>query len=102
MPVTNQTVIELWKRGEQATNHRRSLYSLPDGSLYSYGLKIGMRAPSGAAIVVDFTAASGQYRSQTTSQHVNLAKRIGATTTVMHPKVWAASNFLNPQEEVPF
>lgn len=102
MAVTNQTVIELWKRGEQATNHRRSLYSMQDGSLYSYGLKIGTRTRTGTAIVADYTAPAGQYRSQTTSQHVNLAKRAGGSTTVMHPKVWEASNFLNPQEEVPF
>ena len=102
MPVRNERVIELWKRGEQATNHRRSLYSMQDGSLYSYGLKIGTRSTSGTAIVADFTAPAGQFRSQTTSQHVNLAKRVGGPAMVMHPKVWEASSFLGCQEEVPF
>ena len=44
--------------------------------LYSYGLKIGETRGS-QKIVFDYTA-TGQYKSQTTSNHVNATKRAGA------------------------
>ena len=76
-------------------NHRKSLASVfrPDGSveLYSYDLKIGHRTAGGACIVANYTAPGGDFKSMTTSQHVNLAKKAGEWPVVMHPLVWAES-----------
>jgi len=51
--------------------------------LYSYALLIGYTTPNGTKVVIDYTAPGGDYRSQTTSCHVNLAKR--RADQVMHP-----------------
>ena len=98
MAVKNKEVAAAWQAGQSATNHRRSFYCLDDGSLWSYGLKIDQRTTGGVKIVADYTAA-GEYRSQTTSCHVNLAKV--QTNHIWHPKVWKISKF-NDSEEVPF
>ena len=91
----NHIVIEKWKRGQPALNHRKSLASVfrPDGSaeLYSYDLKIGHRTAGGACIVANYTAPGGDFKSMTTSQHVNLAKKVGSYPVVMHPLVWCES-----------
>jgi len=50
--------------------------------LFSYNLKIGYTTPNGTKVVLDYTA-SGEYMSQTTSCHVNLAKR--HADDIMHP-----------------
>ena len=94
---TNQGVIKMWKQGKNARNGRRTLVSF-QGNLYSYRLKIGHRHPNGAAIVADFTAPAGHYRSQTTSCHVNLAKR--EADEVFHPLLWKTTNMF--EDEVPF
>ena len=39
----NCNVVRLWAAGQHSTNHRNSLYSMEDGSLWSYNLKIGQR-----------------------------------------------------------
>ncbi len=84
---TNDNVIESWANGRPAQSHNGNLRT--DGSsLWSYNLKIatyqGMQA-----IVFDYTAPAGYMRSQTTSCHVNIAKRFA--DVVMNPKVaWAA------------
>ena len=98
MTVTsNQNVIALWKQGKNARNHRKSLVSF-HGNLYSYQLKIGHRHPNGATIVADFTANSGNFRSQTTSCHVNLARRHADQT--FHPLLWDTTSM--SEKEVPF
>ena len=45
-------------------------------NLYSYGLKIGETRGT-QKVVFDYTA-TGEYQSQTTSNHVNATKRAGA------------------------
>lgn len=90
MKITNnQNVIKLWKEGKNARNHRYSLVSL-NGNLYSYQLKIGHRHSNGATIVADFTANSGNFHSQTTSCHVNLARRQADQT--FHPTLWKTTS----------
>ena len=98
MPVTNSEVVRLWRAGQAATNHRRSLYAMQDGSLWSYGLKIGQKTDGGYCIVANYTA-SGSYKSQTTSCHIGHARQVAHQ--VWHPKVWEVSK-LNDCEEVPF
>ena len=98
MTVTdNMNVINLWKAGKNARNHRKSLTSF-GGNLYSYQLKIGHRHPNGGTIVADFTAGTGNYRSNTTSCHVNLARRMADQT--FHPVLWRTTDMF--EDEVPF
>tara|TARA_R100001463_G_C3451623_1_gene213764 strand:- start:349 stop:639 length:291 start_codon:yes stop_codon:yes gene_type:complete len=96
MITKNANVISMWKQGKNARNHRGSLESR-DGSLFSYLLKIGHRHPNGATIVADFTANSGNFRSMTTSCHVNLARQSADET--FHPLLWKTTDM---HEEVPF
>ena len=97
--LTNNKVIEAWQRGERAANHRGTLQCYSDGTLYSYGLHIGQRTPSGVCIVGDYTAPGGGFKSVTTSCHVGRAKRVQGVT-VMHPLVWRESPLSN--EEIGF
>jgi hypothetical protein len=41
--------------------------------LYSYQLKIGETLPDGTKVLYDYTKATGNFISATTSRHVNLA-----------------------------
>ena len=95
----NKQVIEAWQHGQRAANHRGTLQCYSDGTLYSYGLHIGQRTPSGVCIVGDYTAPGGGFKSVTTSCHVGRAKRVPGVT-VMHPLVWVDSPLSN--EEIPF
>jgi hypothetical protein len=95
--VTNDSVISLWAEGHEARNHKNTLKAI-DGDLFSYNLKIGHRTEGGQCVVVDYTAGSGGYYSQTTSCHVGRAKR--QADMVMHPLVWEASPL--SKEEAPF
>lgn len=90
MPVKNEEVVRAWKAGDIATNHTRTFYAMQDGSLWSYGLKVGHRTEAGMCLLANYTA-SGKYVSQTTSCHVGLARR--AAHQVWHPKVWEVSKF---------
>ena len=85
----NCNVVRLWAAGQHSTNHRNSLYSMEDGSLWSYNLKIGQRTPAGVCVVADFMAGADAFRSMTTSQHVSRAKRYA--DMVMNPLVWEHS-----------
>jgi len=99
----NHIVIQKWKNGESARNGRGTLYTEPlsNGSvdLFSYDLKIGHRTAGGACIVANYTAPGGDFKSMTTSCHVNLAKKAGEWPLVMHPLVWAESPM---REQKPF
>ena len=72
----NIQVINAWNRGQSATARGGRGALRTDGNrLWSYGLCIGRSDESGNKIVFDFTAKGGQSVSNTTSQHVGLAKR---------------------------
>ena len=99
----NQDLIQAWIEGQsQITNHKNTLEVYDDGSLYSYRLKIGQRTDAGVCVVSDYTAGGGSFRSQTTSTHVGLAKRLirRAGGLVMHPLVWNTSPLSD--ERLPF
>ncbi len=83
----NSNVVRLWAAGQAATNHKETLYSREDGSLWSYNLKIGQRTAAGVCVVADYMAPHN--RSQTTSCHVSRAKRYA--DMVMNPLVWQQS-----------
>jgi len=89
----NSNVVRLWAAGRQATNHKRTLYSMEDGSLWSYNLKIGQRTDAGVCVVADYMAP--HFRSQTTSCHVSRAK--GYADMVMNPLVWEQSPMSKPR-----
>jgi len=93
----NLNVMRAWREGKNARNHKNTLIA-SDGELYSYQLKIGQRSDAGACVVADYTAKTDHFKSQTTSCHVNLAKR--SADLVMHPLVWACSPLFN--ERIPF
>jgi hypothetical protein len=95
----NHGVIAAWQRGAPARNGRGSLTTDGDG-LYSYGLKIGMRAGN-TLVVADYTAGTGSFQTQTTSCHVGLAKSVA--DLAMHPRVWDASPLSGTGwEDIPF
>ena len=83
----NSNVVRLWAAGRPATNHKNTLSAREDGSLWSYGLKIGQRTDAGICVVADYMAPHN--RSQTTSCHVSRAKRYA--DMVMNPLVWEHS-----------
>ena len=95
----NQEVVQMWIEGRPATNHRGTLEATPTGELYSYRLKIG-QCVNGVAVVADYTARSGNFYSQTTSCHVNLAARFIQQGCLWHPDVWTVSPL--GQEVIPF
>ena len=78
----NDAVVRAFSRGERgAAGALRT-----DGrSLWSYDLKIAEKTLAGV-IVADYTSPGGAFRSQTTSSHVNLAKRVA--DTVMLPELF--------------
>ena len=90
----NELVLQKWKDGETASSHNGALHT--DGtSLFSYNLKIGHRANSGATIVGDFTSPGGAFYSVTTSGHVGKARAVAGHT--MHPVVFNNSEFKNDE-----
>ena len=96
----NKEVMLRWIQGRgQAHNHRGSLRAAAFGGLWSYNLKIGQRTDSQRLVIADYTATSGEFRSQTTSTHVNLARQYA--DDVMHPCVWMTTP-LSVDEEIPF
>lgn len=79
MSSTNKEVVQSFINGRS----NRSGNLTTDGtSLYSYNLEIA-RWYGGKPMVFDYTATGGAYRSQTTSQHVGLAKRAVPCRNVM-------------------
>ena len=86
----NELVINAWTRGVAASSHNGALRT--DGvNLYSYNLRIGYRAKTGATILADYTSPGGQFYSMTTSSHVGKARHIACH--VMHPAVFENSEF---------
>jgi hypothetical protein len=101
-PVMNSKVIEAWIDGGAAKNHKGTLTALDTGELYSYNLKIGHRTKAGVCVLCEYNARTGSFRSQTTSTHVGLAKRLITRSggLVMHPRVWDTSPLR--EEVIPF
>lgn len=68
--MTNKQVVEAWSKGEKARSN--NMHS--DGiSLYSYKMKIGQTMSNGEKQVLN--VQSPYFYSQTTSQHVGIAKQ---------------------------
>ncbi len=74
---TNREVVRLWSYGDEARNHRGTLWT--DGrNLYSYNLRIGFTSPhTHKNVVIEYTAPSGGFHSVTTSTHVGYARSRG-------------------------
>ena len=78
----NDTVVSLFSRGQRAA---AGALRTDGRSLWSYDLKIAEKT-LGGVVVADFTSPGGHFVSQTTSKHVNLAKRVA--DTVMLPELF--------------
>tara|TARA_Y100001938_G_scaffold47550_1_gene66206 strand:- start:10733 stop:11149 length:417 start_codon:yes stop_codon:yes gene_type:complete len=102
-PRSNDAVLDAWRDGVSARNHKRTLKSVAfdDGytDLYSYELKIGSRTPAGVCVLADYTAPAKGFKSMTTSQHVCLAKHTTQSAVIMNPLVWESSAL---SDEIPF
>ena len=102
-PRSNDAVLDAWRKGVSARNHKRTLKSVAfdDGytDLYSYELKIGSRTPAGVCVLADYTAPANGFKSMTTSQHVCLAKHTTQSAVIMNPLVWESSAL---SDEIPF
>ncbi len=102
-PLSNDAVLDAWRNGVSARNHKRTLKSVAfdDGytDLYSYELKIGSRTPAGVCVLADYTAPAKGFKSMTTSQHVCLAKHTTQSAVIMNPLVWESSAL---SDEIPF
>jgi hypothetical protein len=95
MRFRNNTVIVKWARGESANSHTGALHT--DGSdLFSYNVRIGYRALSGACVLGDFTSPGGDFQSMTTSCHVGKARHVA--DHIMHPVVFKNSEFKNDED----
>ena len=97
----NEQVVECWSRGIEA--HAGHLYTGEGRYLWSYRKKIGFTTESGQKVVIDYTAATGEYISQTTSCHVNLAKQYA--DEVMHPSAYSlieSRRFVDASPGTPF
>ena len=68
----NKEISFAWKRNITAKNYNNTFHT--DGfDLYSYGLLIGTTSSDGQKILYDYTAATNNFISRTTTTHVNLA-----------------------------
>ena len=91
----NDLVLEEWKSGETASSHTGALHT--NGSdLFSYNVRIGYRARSGACVLGDFTSPGGDFQSMTTSCHVGKARHVA--DHIMHPTVFKNSEFKNDED----
>ena len=91
----NIQVINAWNRNQpaHASNGRGALRT--DGNrLWSYSLCIGRSDTDGNKIIFDFTAKGGHSVSNTTSQHVGLAKR-NSDAEVMRPDAARHAGLIN-------
>ncbi len=82
----NSEVVSSWLGSREGRSHTGNL-STDGQKLYSYALVIGDTL-AGEKIALDYTASVGQFQSQTTSQHVGLAKRQVAQCNIMHPEAY--------------
>ena len=74
-------VIEYWLNNDIGA---ASNFFTDGTNLYSYGLKIGTTVNE-EKIVFDYTKDGGEFKSQSTTRHVNLAK--GAADRVVSPTI---------------
>lgn len=69
-----QKIAEAWMRGEIASTDN---FFTNGERLYSYQLEIGVTLGS-KKVVYDYTKRGNNFKSKTTSQHVEVARRAGA------------------------
>lgn len=61
-----------WKNNKSARTKSNS-FSTNGKNLYSYNLKIGYTNEFDEKVLLNYTTSSGNFKSHTTSRHVNLA-----------------------------
>jgi len=79
MKVSNEQVAIAWSRNRTAENHKGSYHT--DGmNLHSYTTRIGY-TENGKKILLDFTSATGNFLSMTTSsKHLPPARKVADET----------------------
>ena len=70
----NSQIPQYWAKSVTAHSNNRQ-YRTDGQNLYSYNLIIGTTLSNGSKILLDYSAQTGHFRSQTTSQHVGKARR---------------------------
>ncbi len=95
--VNNDEVVMNWLRSAEASNHTKSFRT--DGNdLYSYNLLIGFTTTCNKKVVLDYTARSGYFMSQTTSgKHVGPARY--RADVVMSPSLIEGTDILNERRK---
>ena len=73
----NAEVVNNWAQGYEGFTRSLRTNGI---DLYSYNLKIGTTSDEGKKILFDYTRAGGNFHSQTTSTHVNLAREYSDVT----------------------
>ena len=92
----NKTVAKQWAMGIPSNNHNGTFKT--DGlDLYSYNLLIGFTTHSGKKILLDYTASSGHFVSQTTSSKHISPSRVHADT-IMSPSVLEGTDILESRK----
>ena len=96
--MNNPEVAAAWSRGDKAQN-RNNNYRTDGLNLYSYAQVIGFTTKEGKKILLDYTARSGHFLSQTTSgKHIAPARR--HAHAIMNPSV--IENTEIPNSILPF
>lgn len=70
--MTNNDVVKSWVRGYPASNG--GSLSTDGKELFSYRLLIGTTDENGTKTVYNYTAETRNFKSQTTSRHVSIAR----------------------------
>ena len=96
MRTDNSTVAKQWAMGNNASNHNGS-FTTNGLDLYSYNLLIGFTTKQGKKVLLDYTASTGHFQSQTTSgKHVS-PSRVHAHV-IMNPSVLEGTDILESRK----
>ena len=73
--MNNYDIAKAWINNKAFQRKNKAL-STDGEDLYSYNLLIGYTNAQGLKVTIDYTRTGGDYRSNTTSTHVGLAKQL--------------------------
>jgi hypothetical protein len=73
--MNNYDIAKAWANNKAVQRKYKAL-STDGDDLYSYALLIGYTNDQGKKVAIDYTRTGGDYRSNTTSTHVGLAKEL--------------------------
>ena len=95
--VNNEQVITNWLRSHKAVNGTKS-FRTNGNDLYSYNLLIGFTTIGNKKVLLDYTARSGYFMSQTTSgKHISPAR--SRADVVMSPSLIEGTDILDERRK---